>query len=75
MVVGLLTFGIYTPMSIVATCAASQHASLAPAPTPDIRVAESAGDAAVRAAFSAAAEQAVGTTAPLPRPPQTLRAD
>ena len=65
MLVGWLTIGIYTPMSIVATCAASGHASLAPTPTPSIKVAESAGDAAIRAAFSAAADQAVSSKAPV----------
>ncbi len=64
MLVGLITFGIYTPMSIVATCATSQHASLGSTPTPDITIAENAGDSAVRAAFSAAADQAVRTGEP-----------
>ncbi len=64
MLVGWLTFDIYTPMSIVVTCAESR--STADATTrPAMTVTQSQGDAAVRAAFKTAADQAAKTKAPV----------
>jgi len=55
--VGALTLGIYTPMSIKVTCAAKRVATLQVA-HPDIIVASGAGSDAIREAFSRAAEAA-----------------
>jgi Bor protein len=64
MLVGWLTLDIYTPMSIVVTCA--QTGATADAAThPAMTVTQSQGDAAVRAAFKTAAEQAAKTKAPV----------
>lgn len=53
--VSLLTFGLYAPMSIKATCAAAGTADV---PAPDRDVALEAGTAAVQEAFAKAAEWA-----------------
>ena len=56
--VSFITFGIYTPMHIRVTCAASGSASAA-APGQEIRVTEHATRADLIEAFSVAADQAV----------------
>lgn len=61
--VGFLTFGIYTPMSILVTCAAAPGGttSLVPALT----VTSLASAEGIQAAFEAAAEQAVAKGEPV----------
>jgi Bor protein len=56
--VGALTGGIFTPMTIVATCAA-QHAAVPG--TANIGVASDADSTAIQQAFVRAAEQAMGS--------------
>lgn len=56
--VAVITFGIYTPISIKVTCAAKSVATL-PTAHPDIVVASGAGSDAIREAFSRAAGEAV----------------
>ncbi len=58
--VGFLTFGIYTPMSIKVTCAAASGTS-ASTLEPDFYVALAEGQTAMRDAFARAAEQAATT--------------
>jgi hypothetical protein len=62
--VGMITLGIYTPMSIKVTCAASGSAML-DGRTPDIVINEGAGELEVQATFSRAAQQAVETGKPV----------
>jgi len=63
MLVQFLTLGIYTPMTIVATCSTGGRTSQAV--TPARTVAVSQGTDAVRAAFAAAAVEAAKTGAPV----------
>jgi hypothetical protein len=63
-VVGALTFGIYTPMQIVVTCAEESHGSLI-APEADIEVAYNASIEDVREAFNRAAREAVRSGHPV----------
>ena len=56
--VGVLTLGIYTPMSIKVTCALNM-ASTGPASPTDITVSMDTGSERVREAFSRAADQVV----------------
>jgi hypothetical protein len=55
--VGVLTLGIYTPMSIKVTCAATSVSTL-PSAHADIFVAAGAGSEAIREAFTRAADEA-----------------
>lgn len=57
-VVGILTIGIYTPMSIEVTCAASKGTADAAQVRPDVAVSQGDGSQAVQGAFMAAAERA-----------------
>jgi hypothetical protein len=63
-VVGILTFGIYTPMQIVVTCAEKSSAGLF-RPGTEMEVSMSAPTAEVQAAFSCAADEAVKTGRPV----------
>lgn len=56
--VGLLTLGIYTPMEIKVTCAASRSGSRSTQP-PDLAVREDAGPGVYQSVFATAAEQAM----------------
>jgi hypothetical protein len=60
--VSALTFGIYTPMQIVVTCAEESHSSVV---TPEIQVGFNASPDDVREAFNKAAKEAVETGKPV----------
>jgi Bor protein len=62
--VGVLTFSIYTPMSIKVTCAASGHAAI-PAGAPTIQLGEHPTAAAVQDALARAAAQSVAAGTPV----------
>lgn len=62
--VSALTFGIYTPMHIKVTCAASGTSAL-PAPSEAVAVAPGADSAAIATAFQRAADQAVASEQPV----------
>lgn len=62
--VGVLTLGIYTPMSITVTCAAKSTAE-ARQMQPAVEVGADAGESGMTAAFAAAAEAAAVTRAPV----------
>ena len=62
--VGALTWGIYTPMQIVVTCAEGAQGSLI-APQPEIQVAFNASTDDVREAFIKAADAAVQSGRPV----------
>jgi len=62
--VGFLTLGIYTPMSIKVTCAAVKSADAAPAAV-DVVVSQVQGERAIESAFAAAATRAVATQRPV----------
>jgi hypothetical protein len=62
--VGLLTWGIYTPIQIVVTCAEKPTASL-PESQFDFTVADGASLAQVQEVFTRAADQAVRTGRPV----------
>ncbi len=63
-VVGVLTIGIYTPMHIRVTCAASIAASRGLG-EPEVSVAQHASTADIVGAFSIAAEEAVASGKPV----------
>ena len=62
--VGAITFGIFTPMSIKVTCAGRGRAQ-GPEVQPDVRVGAGADEATVRAAMEAAADRAVSLKRPV----------
>jgi imidazoleglycerol phosphate dehydratase HisB len=62
--VALLTFEIYTPMSIKVTCAAANSADASHV-VPDVSVASSAGAEAVNAAFGTAAHRSAEAHVPV----------
>jgi hypothetical protein len=62
--VNFLTLGIYTPMSIKVTCAATGHAQATPS-APTVGVRADASTLVVQAVFAAAAAQATSTGAPV----------
>jgi hypothetical protein len=62
--VGMLTLGIYTPISIKVTCA-SPGTSMIEGRDPDLVVDESATEADVQAVFARAAERAVAENKPI----------
>ncbi len=64
MLVGGLTAGIYTPMSIKVTCSQGGHASLTPA-APTIDVGANATPQEIRNAFDRAAEQSLRDGVPV----------
>ena len=59
-----LTWGIYTPMQIVVTCAEETHADLV-TPDAEIQVPFNASPEDVRAAFNKAAKEAIATGQPV----------
>ena len=61
--VGALTFGIYTPMQIVVTCAEEQHSGIDI--DPSLHLANDALPQEIRDTFRAAAEEAVRTGKPV----------
>jgi hypothetical protein len=63
-VVGLITWGIYTPMQIVVTCAEGAQGSLI-TPEPEIQVAFNASTDDMREAFGKAAQEAVQSGRPV----------
>lgn len=56
--VGMITFGIYTPMHIKATCASSGM-SMIDGGTPELFVSENASQAEIQVVFARAADRAV----------------
>jgi hypothetical protein len=62
--VGGITFGIYTPIQIVVTCAEESHAGVV-TPEPEIQVAYNASPEDVQEAFNKAAKEAVETGRPV----------
>lgn len=62
--VGIITFGIYTPTSIKVTCAA-QGTSMLEGRSPDIVVDENAGEIQIQNAFAKAAEQTIAEDKPI----------
>ena len=63
-VVGAITFGIYTPMQIVVTCAEEQHSGIGDV-DPSLHLAKDALPEEIRDTFRAAAEEAVRTGEPV----------
>jgi hypothetical protein len=63
--VDLLTIGIYTPMTIEVTCAASSKVADGSEPHADLTVSSADGEGAVRSAFAAAATRAAATHQPV----------
>jgi hypothetical protein len=63
--VGILTFGIYTPMQIVVTCAEAGPVGTLPESDTDIMLAQDASSGEIQAAFARAADEAVRTHRPV----------
>lgn len=62
--VAIITFDIYTPMTITVTCAAGGHADAAQL-RPDISVSQADGATSVQNAFAAAATRTVSQRSPV----------
>jgi hypothetical protein len=62
--VGGLTFGLYTPMQIVVTCAEAQKTGLS-SPEPQLQLAKDASPEQVRETLQRAADEAVKTRQPV----------
>lgn len=64
MLIGGLTFGIYTPMEITVTCASGTHAAAGLDSASVVQVPASADDAQILAAFAAASDKTVSEDRP-----------